>query len=49
MRASIGLGCSLSVLALIVRAGVAFAHTPEQPPHQLFAEGDLKLESGEVI
>src|SRR5713226_3155923 len=41
--------CSLSVLALIVRAGVAFAHTPEQPPHQLFAEGDLKLESGEVI
>ncbi len=27
----------------------AFAHTPEQPPHQLFQEGDLKLESGEVI
>jgi homoserine O-acetyltransferase len=27
----------------------AFAHTPQQPPHQLFAEGDLKLESGEVI
>ena len=25
------------------------AHTPQQPPHQLFAEGDLKLESGEVI
>jgi homoserine O-acetyltransferase/O-succinyltransferase len=27
----------------------AFAHTPLQPPHQLFGEGDLKLESGEVI
>jgi homoserine O-acetyltransferase len=25
------------------------AHTPQQPPHQLFGEGDLKLESGEVI
>jgi homoserine O-acetyltransferase len=27
----------------------ATAHTPQQPPHQLFGEGDLKLESGEVI
>jgi homoserine O-acetyltransferase len=27
----------------------AAAHTPQQPPHQLFSEGDLKLESGEVI
>jgi homoserine O-acetyltransferase len=27
----------------------AAAHTPQQPPHQLFGEGDLKLESGEVI
>src|SRR3954463_13927132 len=27
----------------------AAAHTPQQPPHQLYAEGDLKLESGEVI
>ncbi|OAF05777.1 homoserine acetyltransferase [Bradyrhizobium centrolobii] len=25
------------------------AHTPQQPPHQLFSEGDLKLESGEMI
>jgi homoserine O-acetyltransferase len=25
------------------------AHTPQQPPHQLFGEGELKLESGEVI
>jgi homoserine O-acetyltransferase len=25
------------------------AHTPQQPPHQSFGEGDLKLESGEVI
>jgi homoserine O-acetyltransferase len=27
----------------------ALAHTPQQPPHQLFAEGDLELESGEAI
>jgi homoserine O-acetyltransferase len=27
----------------------ASAHTPEQPPHQLYNEGDLKLESGEAI
>src|SRR3954453_9822789 len=27
----------------------ALAHTPAQPPHQLYNEGDLKLESGEVI
>jgi homoserine O-acetyltransferase len=25
------------------------AHTPQQPPHQLYAEGDLRLESGEAI
>ena len=25
------------------------AHTPQQPPHQSFGEGDLKLESGEMI
>src|SRR5689334_18729225 len=25
------------------------AHSPQQAPHQLFAEGDLKLESGEAI
>src|ERR1700759_716059 len=27
----------------------ARAHTPQQAPHQSFAEGDLKLESGEAI
>jgi homoserine O-acetyltransferase len=27
----------------------AAAHTPSQPAHQLFNEGDLKLESGEAI
>jgi homoserine O-acetyltransferase/O-succinyltransferase len=27
----------------------AAAHTPQQPPHQLYSEGDLKLESGEAI
>jgi len=38
-----------TVFALLVATGVAPAHTPSQPPHQLFSEGDLKLESGEVI
>jgi homoserine O-acetyltransferase/O-succinyltransferase len=37
----IGLGLSLSF--------PANAHTPQQPPHQLYSEGDLKLESGEAI
>ncbi|MBR0698043.1 alpha/beta fold hydrolase [Bradyrhizobium lablabi] len=27
----------------------ALAHTPQQPPHQLYNEGDLGLESGEAI
>ena len=27
----------------------AAAHTPQQPPHQIYNEGDLKLESGEAI
>jgi homoserine O-acetyltransferase/O-succinyltransferase len=35
--------------ALLLAATVATAHTPSQPPHQLFNEGDLKLEGGEVI
>lgn len=38
------------LIVLVLLASVpATAHTPEQPPHQLFAEGDLRLESGEVI
>lgn len=41
-------------IALLVAAGLlptlpAVAHTPQQPPHQLYGEGDLKLESGEAI
>ena len=36
-------------LALLLLSLPAYAHTPQQPPHQLFAEGDLKLESGEAI
>ena len=40
---------SLMGAALLVVAMAAKAHTPSQPPHQLFSEGDLKLESGEVI
>ena len=41
-------------IAHLVAAGLllslpAAAHTPQQPPHQLYGEGDLKLESGEAI
>src|SRR4030081_1552357 len=41
-------------IAHLVAAGLllalpALAHTPQQPPHQLYSEGDLKLESGETI
>jgi homoserine O-acetyltransferase/O-succinyltransferase len=41
-------------IACLAAAGLllalpAAAHTPQQPPHQSFAEGDLKLESGEAI
>jgi homoserine O-acetyltransferase/O-succinyltransferase len=37
------------VAASLLLSLPAAAHTPQQPPHQLFAEGDLKLESGEAI
>jgi homoserine O-acetyltransferase len=39
----------LSLLFSFVLSFVAFAHTPQQPPHQIFSEGDFKLESGEAI
>ncbi len=39
---------TIGAIAFLLTAG-AGAHTPSQPPHQLFNEGDLKLESGEVI
>ncbi|MBV8919740.1 MAG: alpha/beta fold hydrolase [Bradyrhizobium sp.] len=43
-----------SRIAALAAAGLlvvlpAAAHTPQQAPHQLFNEGDLKLESGETI
>jgi homoserine O-acetyltransferase/O-succinyltransferase len=37
------------IFAFASLGSAVFAHTPEQPPHQIFSEGDLKLESGEVI
>jgi len=41
---------SIAVLALLLAAAVpAAAHGPNDPPHQSYAMGDLKLESGEVI
>jgi homoserine O-acetyltransferase len=39
--ASLSLGLALALPAT--------AHTPQQPPHQSYGEGDLKLESGEAI
>lgn len=39
----------VTMLALLFRGGIALAHGPDQPPHQRFEEGDLKLEGGEVI
>jgi homoserine O-acetyltransferase/O-succinyltransferase len=42
--AAAGLLLSLPAMSLS-----ALAHTPQQPPHQLYDEGDLKLESGEAI
>src|SRR5215472_10913335 len=40
---------TMGAIALLLVVSVATAHTPSQPPHQRFNEGDLKLESGEVI
>ena len=39
--------CLAAVMLALLQP--AFAHTPQQPPHQLFSEGDLRLESGEAI
>ena len=39
----------ICAVALLLALNVAAAHTPSQPPHQLFNQGELKLESGEVI
>src|SRR5499425_1285598 len=38
-----------AVVIVLGTAGLAAAHTPQQPPHQLYKIGDFKLESGEVI
>jgi homoserine O-acetyltransferase len=42
---SLSLSLSLGMLLALPAA----AHTPQQPPHQSYGEGDLKLESGEAI
>ncbi len=39
----------LAILCLGLITAGAQAHGPNQPPHQRFAMGDLRLESGEVI
>src|SRR5262249_40735911 len=45
---------AVTILVTILAACLAFslpaaAHSPQQAPHQSYSEGDLKLESGEVI
>jgi homoserine O-acetyltransferase len=42
-------GLSCLAAAALLASLQAVAHTPQQPPHQLYDEGDLRLESGEVI
>jgi len=42
-------GIACLVAAALFVSLPASAHTPQQAPHQLYSEGDLKLESGEVI
>src|SRR5512141_1836947 len=44
MRSSVA-----AMLLLVLAAVPAFAHGPNDPPHQAYALGDFKLESGEVI
>ena len=39
----------LMTVLFLVLAAPALAHTPNQPPHQLYRIGDFKLESGETI
>jgi homoserine O-acetyltransferase len=39
----------LALSLALLPSSPASAHTPQQPPHQSFGEGDLKLESGEAI
>jgi homoserine O-acetyltransferase len=45
----IGFSVAISLALGVFVSLPAAAHTPQQPPHQLFGEGDLRLESGEVI
>ena len=45
----VGLVAATLIAALQAFSQQASAHTPQQPPHQLYNEGDLKLESGEAI
>jgi homoserine O-acetyltransferase len=40
--------CGVGIFAFVLLNSAGIAHTPEQPPHQTYSEGDLKLESGEV-
>jgi homoserine O-acetyltransferase len=43
------LGLFLGLFSGLPLSLPATAHTSQQPPHQLYSEGDLKLESGEAI
>src|SRR4029078_8844151 len=50
MKKSVVASVAVSIgAAVLLAANIVMANTPSQPPHQVFHEGDLKLESGEVI
>jgi homoserine O-acetyltransferase len=49
MLRAVSFACAAGILAIFASVQITFAHTPDQPPHQKFDEGDLKLESGETI
>jgi homoserine O-acetyltransferase len=49
MNAPVRLAAAALLFVLPALSSPALAHTPQQPPHQLYNEGDLKLESGETI
>src|SRR4051794_39026088 len=39
----------ICLVACLLLSWPVMAHTPQQPPHQSYSEGDLGLESGEAI
>src|SRR5262249_48826263 len=49
LKRALTLAAAIAFSAVAVVAHPAFAHGPDQPPHQNYKIGDLQLESGEVV